>query len=127
MGQIYVQAGAMTVSKVPKDYQSTAEAALKDAVKDAVTSNKDLTNKKGEGYTILLTVADMTVDDKGVSCKLKGEIERFPKREMLSTSINNGASANGNKPDILVKQCVGAAAESMMKKIVPVLKAQARS
>jgi hypothetical protein len=126
MGQIFVQPGAMVVAKVPKDYQDTASGALKDAVADAVKKDKGLTDKKGEGYTILLTVSEMTVDAKGVSCKLKGEIERYPKREMLSTSIKNGASANGGKPDELAKQCVGSAAEDMMKKIIPVLKKQAR-
>jgi hypothetical protein len=127
MGLISVQVGKMDVSKVPKEYAKTANTAMENAVKDAIKGDEALTDKKGEGYTIGLSVTGIKVEAKGVSCTLAGEIVRFPKREMLSTSIRNGAEANGGKPDALVKQCVGAAAEGMMKKIVPVLKAQARS
>jgi hypothetical protein len=127
MGLISVQVGDMDVDKVPKEYSKTASTAMESAVRGAIKSDKDLTDKKGEGYTISLSVAEIKIEAKGVSCRLAGEIARFPKREMLSTSIKNGASASGGKPDALVKQCVGAAAEGMMEKIVPVLKAQARS
>ncbi|HVY14687.1 MAG TPA: hypothetical protein VHB27_05635 [Rhodopila sp.] len=126
MPAIYVEVGKMNTSKAPKEYAAKAEAAMKDAVTSAVKGDKALTDKKGEGYTVRLSVADLKVDGGKVSCKLSGELVRAPKPEMVSTSISASANAQGGKPESLVVDCVGAAAESMMKKIIPVMKAQAR-
>jgi hypothetical protein len=126
MPLIYVEIGKINVSKVPKGYADKAEAAMKDAVTSAVKADKALTDKKGEGYTVRMSVADLKVDGSKVSCKLSGDLVRAPKPEMVSTSITTNAGAQGGSPDDLVVACVGAAAESMMKKIIPVMKAQAR-
>lgn len=126
MPAIYVEVGKMDTSKAPKDYAAKAETAMKGAVTSAVKADKALTDKKGEGYTVRLSVAELKVDGDTVSCKLSGELVRSPKPEMVTTSITGSASAQGGKPESLVGDCVGTAAEAMMKKIVPVMKAKAR-
>jgi hypothetical protein len=126
VGLIYVEVGKMDVSKAPKEFAATADTAMKDAVKDAIKGDKDLTDKKGEGFVMTMHIDEMTVEGGGVSCKLSGDLARTPKREMVSTSIKNGAAAQGGKPDDLVKKCVSAAADAMMKKVVPVMKKSAR-
>jgi hypothetical protein len=126
MPDIYVEVGKMNVSKAPKDFASKAEAAMKDSVTSAIKADKALTDKKGEGYTVRLSVSELKVDGSKVSCKLSGELVRAPKAEMVSTSISASANAQGGKPDALVSDCVGAAADAMMKKIIPVMKSQAR-
>ena len=126
MGKIYVEVGKMDVSKAPKDYAGPAGTAMKEAVEAAIKGDSALTDKKGEGYTIRMTLTELKIDGSSASCKLSGELVRAPKAEMVSTSIKNGASASGGKPEALVKDCVGAAAEAMIKKIIPVMKAQAR-
>lgn len=126
MPDIYVEVGTMDTKKVPKEYAVKAAAAMKDAVTSAIKADKALTDKKGEGYTVSLSVAELKVDGSKVSCKLSGDLVRAPKPEMVSTSIKAGANAQGGKPDALVADCIGGAAEAMMKKIVPVMKAQAR-
>jgi hypothetical protein len=126
MGLIYVEVGRMDASKAPKEHAAKAAAAMTEAVTAAIRSDKALTDKKGEGYTIRMKIADMKVEDGSVSCKLSGELVRAPKAEMVSTSISTGAQASGGKPAALVEQCAAAAAEGMMKKVVPVMKSQAR-
>lgn len=126
MGSIYVEVGKMDVSKAPKEYAGIAETAMKEAVGTAIKADSALTDKKGEGYTVRITITELKIDGGSASCKLSGELVRAPKAEMVSTSIKNGASADGGKPEALVKNCVGAAAEAMIKKIIPVMKAKAR-
>jgi hypothetical protein len=126
MDQIYVEAGKMDVSKAPKNLADTAEAALKDAVKDAIKGDRALTDKKGEGYVVTMKIEEMTVESGSVSCRLSGDIARAPKREMVTTSMKNGASAQGGKPGDLVKKCIGGAAAAMMEKAIPIMKKQGR-
>jgi hypothetical protein len=75
---------------------------------------------------IRLKVAELKVDGKSVSCKLTGELVRYPKPEMVSTSLTGGAKADGGKPDTLVGACLEGAVEGMMKKVVPEMRKQAR-
>jgi hypothetical protein len=126
MGDIYVEIGKIDASKAPKEYVKTAQASMTEAVKGVIKSEKGLTDKKGEGYSVRIKVTELTVEGNTATCKLAGELVRAPKAEMVSTSITNGASAKDRKPELAVEQCVGAAAEAMMRKIVPVMKAKAR-
>jgi hypothetical protein len=126
MGDIYVEVGKIDASKAPKEYVKVAEASMSDAVKGVIKSAKGLTDKKGEGYTVRIKVTELKVEGNTATCKLAGELVRAPKAEMVSTSITNGATAKDSKPEAAVKQCVGAAAEAMMEKIVPVMKSKAR-
>src|SRR5271165_77935 len=117
MADIYVDIGPMDTSKVPKEFVAKAKAAMCDAVEGAVKKASGFTaQKKGEGYTIRLKVAELTVDGKEVSCKLSGELLRYPKPEMVSTSLTGGAKAAGMKPEDAVEDCIGAIIEDMMKK-----------
>jgi hypothetical protein len=118
----------MDASKAPKEYADKAKAAMKEAVQKQVKAASGFTtDKKGEGYTIRLKIAELKVDPKEVSCKLSGELIRYPKPEMVSTSLTGGAKANGGKPEALIKDCIDATIESMMKKnVIPAMKSQAR-
>ena len=128
MGDIYVDIGPMDISKAPKPYADKAKTAMQKTAEKAVKGASGFTtDKKGEGYTIRLKVAELKVEPKGVSCKLTGELVRYPKAEMVSTSLTGSASANGGKPDALVTDCIEGAVEGMMKKVIPVMKTQARS
>ncbi len=127
MADIYVDIGPMDASKAPKEFVDKAKTAMKEAVESAVKKASGFTAaKKGEGYTIRLKVAELTVDGKDVSCKLTGELLRFPKPEMVTTSLTGGGRAAGMKPEDAVEDCIGAVVEDMMKKVVPVMKKQAR-
>jgi len=82
MADIYVDVGPMDASKAPKEFADKAKAAMTEAVQGAVKKASGFTcSKKGEGYTIRLKVAELSVDGKEVSCKLSGELLRFPKRQ----------------------------------------------
>jgi hypothetical protein len=127
MADIYVDIGPMDASKAPKEFADKAKAAMKEAVEGVVKKASGFTSsKKGEGYTVRLKVAELTVDGKEVSCKLSGELLRFPKPEMVSTSLSGSGKAAGMKPEDAVEDCIGAVAEDMMKKVIPVMKKQAR-
>jgi hypothetical protein len=126
-GSIYVEIGKIDVSKAPKDYADTASKAMEAAASKAISGDRDLTGKKGEGYTMRMKIAELQVDAGSATCQLSGELVRYPKAEMVSTSISSSAKADGGKPDSLVKDCVAAAAEAMMKKVIPVMKKQART
>jgi len=128
MGDIYVDIGSMDSSKAPKEYAEKAKTAMQRAVEKAVKSASGFTtDKKGNGYTIRLKVAELKVEPKGVTCKLTGELVRYPKPEMVSTSLTGGAQADGGKPDALVADCIDAAVDSMMKRaVIPAMKKQAR-
>lgn len=128
MGDIYVEIGPMDSSKAPKQYADQARTAMQKAVETAVKSASGLTtDKKGEGYTIRLKIAEMKVDTAAVSCKLSGELVRYPKPEMVTTSLTGSAKADGGKPDTLVGDCIDGAVEGMMKKVIPQMKKQART
>jgi hypothetical protein len=99
MPAIYVEVGKMDTSKAPKDYAAKAETAMKGAVTSPV---KALTDKKGEGYMVRPSIAELKVDGDTVSCKLSGELVSSPKPEMVTTSITGGASAQGSEPESLV-------------------------
>lgn len=128
MGDIYVDIGPMDNSKAPKEHAERAKAAMRKSVQDAVKSASGFTlDKKGNGYTIRLKIAELKIDPKGVSCKLTGELLRYPKPEMVSTSLTGAAQANGGKPDSLVSDCISGAVESMMTRaVIPAMKKQAR-
>lgn len=128
MGDIYVDIGPMDSSKAPKPYADKAKTAMQKAVEKAVKGASGFTtDKKGNGYNIRLKVAELKIDPKGVSCKLTGELVRYPKPEMVSTSLTGGAKADGGKPDTLVTDCINAAVESMMTRaVIPEMKKQAR-
>jgi hypothetical protein len=127
MADIYVDIGPMDSSKAPKEYAAKAKDAMCEAVETAVKKASGFTSsKKGEGYTIRLKVAELAVDGKEVSCKLSGELLRFPKPEMVSTSLSGSGKAAGMKPEAAVEDCIGAVVEDMMKKVFPVMKKQAR-
>ena len=127
MGDIYVEIGPMDASKAPKQYAEKAKAAMKKATEAAVKAASGFSSdKKGNGYTLRFKVAEMKVEPKGVSVKLSGEIVRYPKPEMVTTSLTGGANGNGGAPDSLIADCIDGAVESMMKKALPVMKQQAR-
>lgn len=128
MGNIYVDIGPMDASKAPKEHAAKAKTAMSKAVERAVKGESELTtDKKGEGYTVRLKIAELAIDAKGVSCKVTGELLRYPKPEMVSTSLSGSAKASGGKPDALVADCIDGVVEDMMKKrVIPVMKAQAR-
>ena len=128
MGSIYVDIGPMDARKAPKEHADTAKSVLRKAVEQAVKGESELTtSKKGEGYTVRLKIAELTVDPKAVSCKITGELLRYPKPEVLSTSLTGSAKMSGGKPDTLVPDCIDAVIEDMMKKrVIPTMKAQAR-
>lgn len=128
MGCIYVDIGPMDAGKAPKEHADKAKAAMRKAVEKAVRGDKELTaDRKGEGYTVRLKVAELAVDPKGVSCKVTGELLRYPKAEMVSTSLTGSAKASGGKADALVADCIDGVVEDMMKKrVIPAMKAQAR-
>jgi hypothetical protein len=128
MGDIYVDIGPMDSGKAPKQYADKAKTVMQEAVKKAVKGASGFTtDKRGDGYTIRLKIAELKVDPKGVSCKLTGELLRYPKPEMVTTSLTGGAKADGGKPDTLVADCIEGAIEGMMKKVIPEMKKQARS
>jgi hypothetical protein len=127
VGDIYVDIGPMDASKAPKEYADKAKTAMKSAVQDAVKSASGFTaDKKSEGFTVRLKVVELKVDAKSASCKLSGELLRFPKPEMVSTSLTGSAKADGGKPDTLVSDCIEAVVESMMKKTIAEMKKAAR-
>jgi hypothetical protein len=127
MGDIYIDIGPMDSSKAPKQYAEKAKAAMENAVERAVKGASGFTaDRKGNGYTVRLKVAELKVEPKGVSCKLTGEILRNPKSEMFTTSLTGSAKADGGKPDSLVADCIEGAVEGMMKKALPEMKKQAR-
>ena len=101
MGDIYVDIGPMDSSKAPKEHADKAKATMQKGVEKAVKSASGFTaDKKGEGYTICPKVGELKVDPKGATCKLSGEIVRYPKPEMVTTSLTGGAKAEGGKPSL---------------------------
>jgi hypothetical protein len=127
MGDIYVDVGPMDSSKAPKEYAAKVKRYLDDTVTGAVDKAKGFTTKKeGEGYKLRVKVVELKLEGKGATCKLSGELTRYPKPEMVSTSITAGAKAEGGKPESLVKDCIEGAAEGIMEKVIPVMAKQAR-
>jgi hypothetical protein len=127
MAEIYVDIGPMDASKAPKQYAEKAKAAMENTVEKAVKGASGFTaDKKGSGYSVRLKIAELKVEPKGVSCKLTGEIWRYPKAEMFTTSLTGAAKADGGKPDSLVADCIEGAVEGMMKRALPEMKKQAR-
>jgi hypothetical protein len=126
MGNIYVDVGPMDVSKAPKPYADRAKAAMRKGVADAVKGVAGFTVTKGEGYQIRLKVAELKIDGAQASCKLTGELVRYPKQEMVSTSLAASTKASGGRPDALVADCIDGAVEGIMTKAIPVMRQQAR-
>lgn len=128
MSDIYVDVGPMEVSKAPKQYADKAKTAMQKTAEKAVKGASGFTtDKKGEGYTVRFKIAELKVEPKGASCKLTGELLRYPKAEMVSTSLTGSASAEGGKPESLVNDCIEGAIEGMMKKALPEMKKHART
>ena len=128
MPDIYVDIGPMDSSKAPKEYAAKVKGYMQEAAEKAVKKAKGFTTSgKGEGFTIRLKVAELTVDAKSVSCKLSGELIRYPKAEMVSTGLTGNAKADGGKPETLVKDCVESVVEDMMnKRVIPAMQKEAR-
>jgi hypothetical protein len=128
MADIYVDIGPMEVGKAPKQYADKAKAAMQKGVESAFKGASGFTiSKKGEGFTVRLKIAELKVEGGSCSCKLTGELLRYPKAEMVSTSLTGSAKADGGKPDALVADCIDGAVEGMMKKVTAAMKQQARS
>ena len=125
---IYVDIGPMDASKAPKEYAAKVKTYMESTAEKTVGKAKGFTtSKKGEGFTIRLKVAELKVDGKAVSCKLSGELIRYPKSEMVSTGLAGGAKADGGKPEALVKDCVESVVEDMMnKRVIPAMQKEAR-
>ena len=128
MPDIYVDIGPMDSSKAPKEYAAKVKGYMQEAAEKAVKKAKGFTTSgKGEGFTIRLKVAELKVDAKSVSCKLSGELIRYPKAEMVSTGLTGNAKADGGKPETLVKDCVESVVEDMMnKRVIPAMQKEAR-
>jgi hypothetical protein len=127
MADIYVQVGPMDVSKAPKQYADKAKGAMQKATEKAVKAASGFTiDKKGEGYNLLFKIAECKIDPKGVSVRLSGELVRYPKREMVSTSMTGGAKGDGSKAEDLIMQCIGDIIEDLAPKALTVMKKQAR-
>ena len=128
MPDIYVDVGPMDSSKAPKEYAAKVKGYMTDAVGKTVDKAKGFTTKqKGDGFTVRLKVTELTIDAKGVSCKVSGELIRYPKPEMVSTGLTGNAKASGGKPEGLVKDCVESVVEDMMtKRVIPAMQKEAR-
>jgi len=127
MESIYVEIGPVDVSKAPKEHAMKAKKYLEGSLTSEVDKAKGFTTKtEGEGYQVRVKLLELTLDPKGASCKLTGELTRYPKQEMVSTAIMAAAKASGGKPDTLVRDCVEGAAQGMMDKVIPVMQKQAR-
>ena len=125
---IYVDIGPMDSSKAPKEYAAKVKGYMQDTAEKMVSKAKGFTtSKKGEGFTVRLKVAELKVEGKSVSCKLTGELIRFPKPEMVSTGLTGNAKADGGKPEALVKDCVETVVEDMLtKRVIPAMQKEAR-
>ncbi len=129
MGDIYVEIGPMDSSKAPKEHAEKAKAAMQKAVANAVKNASGFTtSKKGSGYNIRLKIAELKVEPKGVACKLTGELLRYPKAEMVSTSLTGNAKVDGGgNPERNVADCIDAVVGDMMtRNVIPTMKKQAR-
>lgn len=101
MGDIYVEVGPMDSSKAPKEYAAKVKKYLDDSVSGAVDKATGFTTKKeGEGYKIRVKVVELKLEDKSASCKLSGELTRYPKPEMVTTSLTSAAKAPGRQAGI---------------------------
>lgn len=127
MGDIYIDVGPMDSSRAPKEYAEKAKVAMRKGVEQAIRAASGFTtDKKGDGYTIRLKIAELKVDPKGVNCRLAGELLRYPKPEMVTTKLTGGAKADGGRPDGLVTACIDAAVGDIMKHLIPEMKKLAR-
>ena len=123
MPDVYVDIGPMDASKAPKEHAAKVKGYMQHTAEKAVKKAKGFTTStKGDGFTIRLKVAELKVEGKGVSCKLSGEVIRYPKPEMVSTGLTGNAKAEGGKPEALVKDCVESVVEDMItKRVIPAM------
>ncbi|MEJ0046059.1 MAG: cytochrome P450 [Rhodospirillales bacterium] len=63
---------------------------------------------------------------EGCELQTDGRAAAVSQAEMVTTSLTGGGRAAGMKPEDAVEDCIGAVVEDMMKKVVPVMKKQAR-
>jgi hypothetical protein len=127
MPDIYVDIGPMTYNsdakKADKKYAEKAKNAIKAAAAAALGGAPGFTTKKGPGFTLRLKVDEVTVGPKGVTCKVKGELLRYPKPLMVSTSLNGSATVPGHGSDTDVTKCLEAIVKDMLtKNVIPVMK-----
>ncbi len=128
MPDIFVDIGPMSYSsnsaKADKKYAEKAKAQLKKTAERTIKAVSGVTTQKAAtGYTVRLKVEEVTLGPKTVACKLSGELLKYPKPEMVSTSLTGSGKVQGDDSEAGVLDCIDAVAESMLKdKILPTIK-----
>jgi hypothetical protein len=128
MPDIYVDIGPMTYNsdakKADKKCAEKAKTAMRTTVEKVVKKTSGFTTqKKGPGFSLRLKVNEVAVSPKGVTCKMTGELLRYPKQETVSTSLTGSATAQGHGTDAAVMDCIEAVVEDMVStKVIPVMK-----
>jgi hypothetical protein len=126
MPDVYIDIGALS-NKANKEYNDAATAAMRKGIETAVKNSPGFTTKKTDkttsGYTIRLKVTDIVFGTNTVTCKLSGELLKWPKPEMISTSLTGNGKSIGNSSAAAVADTIESIAESMTKdKILPTIR-----
>lgn len=131
MEDIFVNIGELSINKDPnkaaKKYADTAKAALRKGMQRAIKNSAGFTTEKTatttSGFTVNLKVSEIAVGTGSVTCKLTGELLKWPKPEMISTSLSGGGRVDGGTSDAAIADCIDSVAEEMMKgRVLPVIK-----
>lgn len=129
---VYVEVGPMGYTsdgkKADKKYADKAKARLQAAAEKAISGKFTISKKDVPRYVVRLHVDQVTVDAKGVSCLLGGELNQIDqtskKKELLKGAALAGkGSIMGDNSEGAVYDCIAAAATTTMtKSIIPNLK-----
>ena len=131
MGKIYVFVEDVDVKLAPKDNAAAVGKAVKAGIVSALKADAATTpDTKGEGYTLAMRVAKLTVEGSDVDLKLSVRLTRFPnKKEMFTiggSDYSAEAKASGAKPEAAIDDCVDGVLGTMMPKIIGAMKKGAR-
>lgn len=107
------------------------EVVVKVIEKDPTFTTNRIKNPKG--YTIRLKVSKLVTEGRETKCSLSGEILEYPQitysklgagSKMLSTGMTGSAAATGS---FAALDCVEAITESLVKKSLPIMRADMAS
>ena len=127
MAKIYVFVEDIDIKLAPKENAAAVAKGVKAGIISALKADATTTtDTKGEGFTLAMRVAKMTVEGGDVDLKLAVRLTRFPnKKEMFTiggSDYSAEAKANGPKPEAAVDDCIDGVLSTMMPKIIGAMK-----
>ena len=104
--------------------KAKAEEKMQKAVKKIIDKADGFTTTKSEnakGYALSLTVAKVEVIGLKTKCSLTAVLSRYPKQEMVSSSITSNGAVDGASEGAVL-DCIEALAADVATKSLPIMR-----